>query len=131
MEELLAFVGASLGVSLGLGLVRAVGRGLAAIVPAPGPQGARALPLGSLAGPKVDPASRVTQASGVGGYTHVSRRQTWYLHGRTLLLPGRRERRIFYFAREPRPGELLDQVPAGYQVVENSRTGMRLLKRSD
>jgi hypothetical protein len=105
MEELLALLGVGLGVGLGPGVVRAVGRGLVA--------------LASARGPAVD------------GYAHVARGHTWYLHRRVLTLPSGRERRLFYFAREARPAELVDRLPAGFLVVENSRTGVPLLKRSD
>jgi hypothetical protein len=36
---------------------------------------------------------------------------------------------IFFFAREEREGAL-NEVPEGYHVVENKKTGLPMLKRS-
>ncbi|MGB8953263.1 MAG: hypothetical protein WCC06_11440 [Candidatus Aminicenantales bacterium] len=52
----------------------------------------------------------------------------YYLHSREVELKGGRKQRIFYFARDIRP-EALDAVPAGYQVVETTKTGMPILKK--
>ena len=52
------------------------------------------------------------------------------LHGKDVTLQGGRKQRIHYFAREAKPGEALDAVPAGHEVVENPRTGLPFLKRS-
>jgi hypothetical protein len=56
--------------------------------------------------------------------------QTYYLHTREVTLKNGRTQRIYYFARDQRPGSL-DAVPAGYQVVETKRTGMPVLKKAD
>lgn len=53
----------------------------------------------------------------------------YYLHFKDVNLKGGRKQRIYYFARDVRPGSL-DQVPSGYKVVETQRTGMPILKKS-
>lgn len=64
-------------------------------------------------------------------YSHKSQKsgETYYLHSKTVTLRGGRQQTIYFFAREVRDGAL-DEVPAGYMVVENSRTGLPMLKRS-
>jgi len=54
---------------------------------------------------------------------------TYYLHSREVKLRGGKMQIIYYFAREVRPGAL-DNVPAGYQVVETAKTGMPILKKA-
>jgi hypothetical protein len=56
--------------------------------------------------------------------------QTYYLHGKTVTLQNGRKQQIFYFAREQKPGEALDQMPAGYRIQENERTGLPFLKKA-
>lgn len=64
-------------------------------------------------------------------YSHTSQKsgETYYLHSKTVTLRGGRQQTIYFFARDVRDGAL-DEVPAGYMVVENSRTGLPMLKRS-
>lgn len=64
-------------------------------------------------------------------YTHKNQKgQTYYLHQREVTLRGSgRKQTIFFFAREVKPGAI-DNIPAGYQVVENPRTGLPILKRA-
>jgi len=61
-------------------------------------------------------------------YTN-SKGVTYYLHYKDVTLRGGRNQRIYYFAREVRDGAL-DEVPAGYKVVETKRTGMPVLKKT-
>ena len=61
-------------------------------------------------------------------YTN-SKGQTYYLHKKDVTLKNGRQQTIFFFARDVRDGAL-DDVPAGYQVVETERTGMPVLKKS-
>ncbi len=56
--------------------------------------------------------------------------QTYYLHTREVTLKNGRKQRIFFFARDVRPGASLDAVPAGYAVMETQRTGMPVLKKA-
>ena len=53
---------------------------------------------------------------------------TYYLHTREVILKGGRAQRIFFFARDIRPGSL-DAVPEGLEVMETSKTGMPILKK--
>jgi hypothetical protein len=46
-----------------------------------------------------------------------------------VTLKNGRQQTIYFFAREVRDGSL-DAVPAGYEVIETSRTGMPVLKKS-
>ncbi len=61
-------------------------------------------------------------------YTN-SKGQTYYLHNKDVTLKNGRVQTIFFFARDVRDGSL-DEVPEGYEVMETSRTGMPVLKRS-
>lgn len=54
--------------------------------------------------------------------------ETYYLHSRVVTLRGGRQQTIYFFARDIRDGSL-NAVPSGYVVVENSRTGLPMLKR--
>lgn len=53
----------------------------------------------------------------------------YYLHFKDVKLRGGRTQRIYFFARDIRSG-MLDEVPAGYKVMETERTGMPILKKS-
>lgn len=55
--------------------------------------------------------------------------KTYYLHHKKVTLRGGREQVIYFFAQDVRDGSL-DSVPAGYMVMENSRTGLPMLKKS-
>ena len=61
-------------------------------------------------------------------YTN-SKGRTYYLHTREVTLKNGRVQRIFFFARDVRDGAL-EEVPAGYQVIETKRTGMPVLKKA-
>jgi len=54
---------------------------------------------------------------------------TYYLHYKDVTLRGGRKQRIYFFARDVRENSL-DEVPAGYKVVETKRTGMPVLKKA-
>ncbi|MBI3261498.1 hypothetical protein HYZ64_03980 [Candidatus Berkelbacteria bacterium] len=56
--------------------------------------------------------------------------ETYYLHSREVTLRGGRQQRIYFFARTVKDGAL-DDMPAGMMVMENSRTGLPMLKRED
>jgi len=55
--------------------------------------------------------------------------ETYYLHSKDVTLRGGRKQTIYYFARTEKEGAL-DDLPAGYTVMENSRTGLPMLKKS-
>ncbi len=54
--------------------------------------------------------------------------KTFYLHSKEVTLAGGRKQRIFYFAGEAGENSL-DAVPAGYEVFENKRTGLPMLRK--
>ena len=55
--------------------------------------------------------------------------ETYYLHAKQVTLRGGRLQTIYFFARQIRDGAL-DELPADYEVAENERTGMLVLKKS-
>ncbi len=54
---------------------------------------------------------------------------TYYLHGKKVTLKNGRMQQIYFFARDVR-AEALNEVPAGYMVMETKRTGMPVLKKA-
>lgn len=65
-------------------------------------------------------------------YAHTnSKGQTYFLHSKAVTLRGGRKQTIYYFAREKKPEGQLEAVPEGMQVVENKKTGLPMLKRSE
>lgn len=62
-------------------------------------------------------------------YQHTnSRGQTYLLHKRDVTLKGGRLQTIYFFAKEEKEGAI-DELPAGYIVIENTRTGLPILKK--
>ncbi|MBI2463750.1 hypothetical protein HYV57_02240 [Candidatus Peregrinibacteria bacterium] len=62
-------------------------------------------------------------------YSHVnSKRQTYFLHQRLVTLRGGRKQTIYFFSREEKEG-VMDEIPAGYEVMENKRTGLPMLRK--
>lgn len=61
-------------------------------------------------------------------YTNA-KKQTYYLHMKDVTLKNGRVQRIYFFARDVRPGAL-DEVPKGYEVMETKRTNMPVLKKA-
>jgi len=55
--------------------------------------------------------------------------KTYFLHQRNQKLKGGQEVTLYYFAGQPGEGAI-DALPAGYEVSENSKTGLPLLKKS-
>ena len=58
-----------------------------------------------------------------------SKGQQYYLHMKDVTLKGGRLQRIYFFARDVRDGSC-EAMPAGYESVENPRTGLLVLKKS-
>lgn len=54
--------------------------------------------------------------------------KTYYLHTKEVKLAGDRKQRIYYFAGEESK-DTLDALPAGYEVMENQRTGLPMLRK--
>jgi hypothetical protein len=54
--------------------------------------------------------------------------KNYFLHSKDVVLKGGRKQRIFYFAGVAGEGSLND-LPAGYEVMENKRTGLPMLRK--
>jgi len=54
--------------------------------------------------------------------------KTYFLHSKEVKLAGGRLQNIFYFAGEESKNSL-DALPAGYEVMENERTGLPMLRK--
>jgi hypothetical protein len=54
--------------------------------------------------------------------------KTYFLHGRDQLLKGGHRQTIYFFAAQEKDGAM-DAVPKGYQVDENVKTGLPLLRK--
>lgn len=52
----------------------------------------------------------------------------YYLHSKEVELAGGRKQTIFYFAGEEGKNSLA-ALPAGYEVIENERTGLPMLRK--
>jgi hypothetical protein len=52
----------------------------------------------------------------------------YYLHSKDVELAGGRKQKIFYFAGET-GANALNALPAGYEVMENERTGLPMLRK--
>ncbi|MCC6177882.1 MAG: hypothetical protein IT305_21490 [Chloroflexi bacterium] len=64
-------------------------------------------------------------------YTHKnSKGDTYYLHAKDVTLRNGRQQRIFYFSRSEKANESLNEVPPGYSVGENQRTGLPFLTKA-
>lgn len=63
-------------------------------------------------------------------YKHTNSKGTdYYLHSKEVKLRSGKQQRIYYFAKMAGP-DAVDGVPAGYTIVENSRTGLPVLKKA-
>jgi len=54
--------------------------------------------------------------------------KTYYLHTKMVTLAGKRKQQIYYFAGKAGK-ETLDELPKGYEVMENKRTGLPMLRK--
>ncbi len=52
----------------------------------------------------------------------------YYLHSKEVKLAGNRKQRIYYFAGDIKSNSL-DALPEGYEVMENQRTGLPMLRK--
>ena len=55
--------------------------------------------------------------------------RTYYLHKKEVTLRGNRKQVIFYFAGAAQENAI-DQLPPGYAIGENSKTGLPILKKA-
>lgn len=54
--------------------------------------------------------------------------EDYILHTKEVTLRGGRQQTIYFFARQEKEGAL-DALPEGYEVMENSRTGLPMLRK--
>ncbi len=63
-------------------------------------------------------------------YKHTnSKGAVYYLHSKLVTLRGNKQQRIFYFAKDERPDDAVEELPEGYGVQENVRNGFCTLKK--
>ncbi len=64
-------------------------------------------------------------------YKHKNAKGTdYYLHNKKVKLRGSgKDQIIYFFAREVRVADALEDIPEGYEVKENTKTGLPILKR--
>ncbi|KKP24833.1 MAG: hypothetical protein SZ59_C0001G0151 [candidate division TM6 bacterium GW2011_GWF2_28_16] len=55
--------------------------------------------------------------------------KTYFLHSKEVNLKGDRKQKIYYFAGEA-GSNALAALPAGYEVMENKRTGLPMLRKN-
>ncbi len=55
--------------------------------------------------------------------------QPYYLHRKEVTLRGGRLQTIYFFGKEAKEGAV-DQLPPGYSIGENSKTGLPILKKA-
>lgn len=55
--------------------------------------------------------------------------ETYFLHSKDVTLRGGRQQTIYYFGRVAKEGAM-DDLPAGYEVMENARTGLPMLRKA-
>ena len=55
--------------------------------------------------------------------------KTYFLHARNQVLKGGQTVTLYFFAGEAKDGAI-DALPAGYEVSENTSTGLPLLKKA-
>lgn len=62
-------------------------------------------------------------------YTNKKNGRMYTLYTRTVMLKGGRNQRIYFFSStKPKSGDMCD-LPSGYKVVENPKTGLPFLKK--
>lgn len=63
-------------------------------------------------------------------FTHTNSKGVSYnLHSKMVTLRGGKQQRIYYFAKDVRPNEAVDELPDGMIVIENPRNGFLTLKK--
>lgn len=63
-------------------------------------------------------------------YKHINAKGiTYYLNAKEVVLRNHRLQRIYYFTKNERPETMLDDMPYGFEVVENEKTGLPVLRR--
>jgi len=63
-------------------------------------------------------------------YSHTnSKGVTYYLHSKEVTLRGGKVQRIYYFAKDVREPEAVEELPEDRMVMENPRNGFLTLKK--
>ncbi|MCL5795461.1 MAG: hypothetical protein M1338_03825 [Patescibacteria group bacterium] len=55
--------------------------------------------------------------------------ENYFLHKKDVTLRGGRRQTIYYFARTEK-ADAIDELPGGYEVMENKRTGLPMLRKA-
>ncbi len=55
--------------------------------------------------------------------------ETYFLHAKQVTLRGGRPQMIYYFSKECKKEFALKELPKGYEISENRRTGLPLLRK--
>lgn len=58
-----------------------------------------------------------------------SKGTNYFLHSKDVTLRGGRPQTIYYFAKVEKSTDGLAEIPAGYEVSENKRTGLLFLRK--
>lgn len=53
----------------------------------------------------------------------------YYLHSKVVTLRGGKQQTIYYFAKDERPADAVDALPADREVYENPRNAFPTLKK--
>lgn len=63
-------------------------------------------------------------------YSVISKKSNkpYYLHSRETTLNGGKVRKLFFFGGQVQEGAI-DALPEGYEVFENERTGLPMLRK--
>lgn len=63
-------------------------------------------------------------------YAHKNNKgQTYYLHSRDVKLKGSGKNQTIYFFAKATGQGAMDELPTGFEVVENKKTGLPVLRR--
>lgn len=54
--------------------------------------------------------------------------KTYFLHSKDVKLKGNRKQTIYYFAGKESK-DAIDKLPTGYEVIENKKTGLPMLRK--
>ncbi len=57
-----------------------------------------------------------------------SKGTTYYLHANERTTKGGKKYKMYFFARDIRPGKEVDALPEGYEIIE-MKTGLPALKK--
>ena len=76
-----------------------------------------------------NPPGTLPRHDPVNGYHTNSRGTVDHLHAQTVTLAAGRQQPLHFFAKEGKATATPCDLPEGYEVVENMRTGLPFIKR--